>query len=314
MKKQVFTFMIAMMVALILGPVQEAHAADDTVVYVSTGGKKYHRSDCHWIENSTVMAVTVEDALNHGYGGCKTCDADGIPHSATESPVFVSFFDHGSSAVSTRSMPTTTYSSSTTQVPSVASTPTTPVAPAVSAAPNITSITPQQAVQQAFVLYVQNGIDQNTALQRVQAKTAEIVSNPANIAAIVAADINAIKAQAAATAPVLQVAPAPTVSALTPQQIVQQSFALYVQGGLDPNTALQRVQVKTAELIAAGSNFAAVVQADLAALKGAAPTATLTPEQIVQQAFAQFIAAGMTQDQALAAVQANLPALLAAAQ
>lgn len=36
----------------------------------------------------------------------------------------------------------------------------------------------------------------------------------------------------------------------------------------------------------------------------------LTPEQIVQQAFAQYIAAEMTTEQAMAAMQANLPALL----
>lgn len=175
------------------------------------------------------------------------------------------------------------------------------------AAPAAASITPEQAVQQAFALYVQSGVDQNTALQRVQAKTAEIVSQPANIAAIVAADVNALKAAVPAAA-------APVSAALTPQQIVEQAFALYVQGGLDQNTALQRVQAKMGELVAQPANMAAIVQADLAALKGAAPTAALTPEQIVQQAFAQYIAAGMTQDQALAAVQANLPALLAGAQ
>lgn len=177
------------------------------------------------------------------------------------------------------------------------------------AAPATAGITPEQAVQQAFALYVQNGFDQNTALQRVQAKTAEIVSQPANIAAIVAADIAAIRGQGAA-APT-----APATATMTPQQAVQQAFALYIQNGFDQNTALQRVQAKTAEIVANPANIPAIVQADIAALKGAAPAGgKLTPEQIVQQAFAQCIAAGMTQEQALATVQANLPALLAQAQ
>lgn len=176
-------------------------------------------------------------------------------------------------------------------------------------APAAAGITPEQAVQQAFALYVQNGFDQNTALQRVQAKTAEIVSQPANIAAIVAADIAALRGQAAA-APA-----APASAAMTPQQAVQQAFALYIQNGFDQNTALQRVQAKTAEIVANPANIPAIVAADIAALKGAAPaTGKLTPEQIVQQAFAQCVAAGMTQEQALATVQANLPALLAQAQ
>ena len=100
---------------------------------------------------------------------------------------------------------------------------------------------------------------------------------------------------------------------ITPQQAVEQAFAMYIQGGLDQNTALSRVQAKTAEIVSNPTNIAAIVQADLAALRGAASAAAtaLTPEQIVQQAFAQYVAAGMTQDQALAAVQANLPALLA---
>lgn len=103
------------------------------------------------------------------------------------------------------------------------------------------------------------------------------------------------------------------VPGITPQQAVEQAFAMYIQGGLDQNTALQRVQAKTAEIVSNPTNIAAIVQADLAALRGAASAAAtaLTPEQIVQQAFAQYVAAGMTQDQALAAVQANLPALLA---
>ena len=100
---------------------------------------------------------------------------------------------------------------------------------------------------------------------------------------------------------------------ITPQQAVEQAFAMYIQGGLDQNTALQRVQAKTAEIVSNPTNIASIVQADLAALRGAASAAAtaLTPEQIVQQAFAQYVAAGMTQDQALAPEQANLPALLA---
>ncbi len=132
-----------------------------------------------------------------------------------------------------------------------------------------------------------------------------------------------VSTAATTVTPIVEVVPeTPTVTrsvpvqaaavGITPQQAVQQAFAMYIQGGLDQNTALQRVQAKTAEIVANPSNIAAIVQADLAVLRGAASAAAtaLTPEQIVQQAFAQYVAAGMTQDQALAAVQANLPALL----
>lgn len=287
MKKAFARLLVLMMTISIMTPMQVRAA---TTYVLNKNSKKFHNPSCDSVSrmkahNRWDVELSYDEVIAMGYTPCQNCHPGRVTtHVAVSTPTI------------TRSTPT----------PSVVT------SPAVTPSPSST-ITPQQAVQQAFVLYMQNGIDQNTALQRVQAKTAEIVASPANIAAIVAADINAIKAQAA-VAPVPQAVPTPTVSSLTPQQIVEQAFALYVQGGMDPNTALQRVQAKTAELLAAGSNFAAVVQADLAALNGVAPTAALTPEQIVQQAFAKFIAAGMTQDQALAAVQANLPTLLAAAQ
>ena len=54
-------------------------------------------------------------------------------------------------------------------------------------------ITPEQAVQQAYALYVLSGLDQKISLERVQAKIEQIVADPAGFSALVDADLKALK-------------------------------------------------------------------------------------------------------------------------
>ncbi|MDD6716431.1 MAG: hypothetical protein PUF49_08665 [Firmicutes bacterium] len=108
-----------------------------------------------------------------------------------------------------------------------------------------------------------------------------------------------------------------SASSLTPAQAVQQAFAHYVQAGLDQNTALAKVQQNQARIITLSddASIAAFVQSDLGSkvavpASSVATASSLTPEAVVQQAYAQLIRQGMTSDQAMAAINANLPALL----
>ena len=195
-------------------------------------------------------------------------------------------------------------------------------AAAPAAAPAATpAITPAQAIQQAFALYVNSGIDMTTAKQRVQEKAAEIIANPAGYAALVQPDVDALKAQLAAAVPAATpaaVTPAATpaaTSAITPAQAVQQAFALYVNSGIDMATAKKRVEEKFGEIVLHPTEIASIVRADLETLTGASPAAaSLTPEQIIQQVYARYLASGMTPEQAMAALQAKLMTLLTEVQ
>lgn len=53
-------------------------------------------------------------------------------------------------------------------------------------------LTAEQAVQQAYALYIQAGLDSAAAMTRVQAILAQIVANPSNYLAIVQADLAAL--------------------------------------------------------------------------------------------------------------------------
>ncbi len=184
-----------------------------------------------------------------------------------------------------------------------------------------TGITPEQAAQNAYALYVQNGLDSNTAFARVQAIVPQLAANPGGYADIVANDLAALQA-AVPAAPVT----APVQAGMTPEQAVQSAYALYVQNGLDSNTAFARVQAIVPQLAANPAAFAQIVQNDLAgsaavpaapaaaAPNPANPQASSAAEALVQQMYAALIAQGYTSDQALAAINANLPAILQQAQ
>ena len=100
---------------------------------------------------------------------------------------------------------------------------------------------------------------------------------------------------------------------ITAEQAVQNAYALYVQHGLTSEAAMNRVQTVLAKLTAQPSEDLRIVQEDLALLNQSGTGSTASAEQLVQQMYAALVAQGMSSDQALAQVQANLPAIMAQA-
>ena len=100
---------------------------------------------------------------------------------------------------------------------------------------------------------------------------------------------------------------------ITAEQAVQNAYALYVQNGLTSEAAMNRVQTVLTKLTAQPSEYLRIVQEDLALLNQSGTGSTASAEQLVQQMYAALVAQGMSSDQALAQVQANLPAIMAQA-
>ena len=100
---------------------------------------------------------------------------------------------------------------------------------------------------------------------------------------------------------------------ITAEQAVQNAYALYVQNGLTSEAAMNRVQAVLAKLTAQPSEYLRIVQEDLALLNQSGTGSTASAEQLVQQMYAALVAQGMSSDQALTQVQANLPAIMAQA-
>lgn len=100
---------------------------------------------------------------------------------------------------------------------------------------------------------------------------------------------------------------------ITAEQAVQNAYALYVQNGLTLEAAMNRVQTVLTKLTAQPSEYLRIVQEDLALLNQSGTGSTASAEQLVQQMYAALVAQGMSSDQALAQVQANLPAIMAQA-
>lgn len=100
---------------------------------------------------------------------------------------------------------------------------------------------------------------------------------------------------------------------ITAEQAVQNAYALYVQNGLTSEAAMSRVQAVLAKLTAQPSEYLRIVQEDLALLNQSGTGSTASAEQLVQQMYAALVAQGMSSDQALTQVQANLPAIMAQA-
>ncbi len=121
----------------------------------------------------------------------------------------------------------------------------------------------------------------------------------------------------AASVPVMTPAASANVAAvpagITAEQAVQNAYALYVQHGLTSEAAMSRVQAVLAKLTAQPSEYLRIVQEDLALLNQSGTGSTASAEQLVQQMYAALVAQGMSSDQALAQVQANLPAIMAQA-
>ena len=121
----------------------------------------------------------------------------------------------------------------------------------------------------------------------------------------------------AASVPVMTPAASANVAAvpagITAEQAVQNAYARYVQHGLTSEAAMNRVQTVLAKLTAQPSEYLRIVQEDLALLNQSGTGSTASAEQLVQQMYAALVAQGMSSDQALAQVQANLPAIMAQA-
>lgn len=121
----------------------------------------------------------------------------------------------------------------------------------------------------------------------------------------------------AASVPVMTPAASANMAAvpagITAEQAVQNAYALYVQNGLTSAAAMSRVQAVLAKLTAQPSEYLRIVQEDLALLNQSGTGSTASAEQLVQQMYAALVAQGMSSDQALAQVQANLPAIMAQA-
>ena len=100
---------------------------------------------------------------------------------------------------------------------------------------------------------------------------------------------------------------------ITAEQAVQNAYALYVQNGLTSEAAMNRVQTVLTKLTAQPSEYLRIVQEDLALLNQSGTGSTASAEQLVQQMYVALVAQGMSSDQALAQVQANLPAIMAQA-
>ena len=100
---------------------------------------------------------------------------------------------------------------------------------------------------------------------------------------------------------------------ITAEQAVQNAYALYVQNGLTSEAAMNRGQTVLTKLTAQPSEYLRIVQEDLALLNQSGTGSTASAEQLVQQMYAALVAQGMSSDQALAQVQANLPAIMAQA-
>jgi competence protein ComEC len=53
-------------------PAAAASADDDTIVYVTEHGKKYHRKDCAYVRNGS-SALKLKDARARGCTPCSKC-------------------------------------------------------------------------------------------------------------------------------------------------------------------------------------------------------------------------------------------------
>lgn len=74
MKRLILFFLIAL---LLMSPVLAYSVPDDTIVYVTPHGEKYHTSDCSYLE--TYDSLTIEEAENSGYEPCSRCDPGRTP-------------------------------------------------------------------------------------------------------------------------------------------------------------------------------------------------------------------------------------------
>lgn len=98
--------------------------------------------------------------------------------------------------------------------------------------------------------------------------------------------------------------------AVTADQAVEKAYAMYINAGMDSATAFQHVQNILSKITAKPGAYKDYVSADLKVTNGTS-TGKKTAEQEVQELYASLIQKGMTSDQAMAQVNAQLPTILA---
>lgn len=70
--KQIILFLLVSL--LLVSPVLAYSVPDDTIVYVTPHGEKYHTSDCSYL--TTYDSMTIEEAERNGYEPCSRCNPD----------------------------------------------------------------------------------------------------------------------------------------------------------------------------------------------------------------------------------------------
>lgn len=292
-----------------------AQADGTDTVYVTRTGDKYHTSSCRYVRNkNNISTMTRDQAKSRGLTACSVCSG-GVASSSSSSSSSNTYTATTTSATTSAAAQTTTnVAADTTDTAAQAAVAQAAAAQAAAEQAAATSAasttTAEQAVQQAYALYVQNGMDSNTALARVNSKLAEFVAQPGSIAQIVQNDLTSLASAGTTTGASAAVSAA---TGLTAADAVQKAYALYVQSGMDSNSALARVNSKLAEFAAQPDSFAQIVQNDLASA-GAAVTAVaggISVSDAVQQAYALYVQNGLNSDTAFARVQGLLTQIAA---
>lgn len=67
-------FLVFLALLLLISPCLAYSVPDDTIVYVTNTGTKYHRDGCSYLHSSRPM--TIQQAEAAGYGPCSVCKAD----------------------------------------------------------------------------------------------------------------------------------------------------------------------------------------------------------------------------------------------
>lgn len=70
--KQIILFLLVSL--LLVSPVLAYSVPDDTIVYVTPSGTKYHRKDCTY--TTATSSLTLQEAESRGYGPCSRCNPD----------------------------------------------------------------------------------------------------------------------------------------------------------------------------------------------------------------------------------------------
>lgn len=74
MHRGIVILLLVLSVVLVGAPLMAASASSQVeYVYVTSSGKKYHRSSCRTIKNSKVTQLTKEQAQKK-YDACKVCN------------------------------------------------------------------------------------------------------------------------------------------------------------------------------------------------------------------------------------------------